>query len=153
MSLSGFTVPAPGAKKQPRPFQLLAGTLLRPEANGRVDQKEINAIVDQLNPGRAYWSRLETPFTPTMVALAATGTDEASQTQQRHEAIVREWAATLERVAWEAFREATGSLGTTARALKAIAIAERAFSYRLYALLKPYRSIGKEAEDGNAARP
>lgn len=49
------------------------------------------------------------------------------------------WASDIERISRAVFRSIVEPLGTSARELRAAAIAEQRFAYQLAALLSPYR--------------
>ena len=108
----------------PRPFQLLAQTLLAVGEN-RADPKRVEAAIDHLAPQQRYWAGLEVPFRALLRDLAGDAPDAAREA----------WAIALQRAAWEAFREATSGLDRTARALEAVARAEHELRRRLYGLL------------------
>ncbi len=102
-------------------------------AGARVPQKgDVNALASSLGIERIYWSRLEEPFKKLLVDLPdiddETG-DEAEDEDafDRHARVVLDgWADTLRATAREAFDTAVNGLDTSARTLKAAALARRA---------------------------
>lgn len=111
----------------PRPFQVLAEALL-PSIGGRPDRKRVDGLVDHLAPERRYWSKLEVPFRTVLASLP----------EQPTEQVLARWAVTLRTTAWAVFREATSGLDRSARALEAVACAERELHRRLAGCLGPY---------------
>jgi CRISPR system Cascade subunit CasA len=118
----------------PRPLQLLGQELIPSIGEGKERQKAIGNIVRHLAPERAYWPALETPFRQFLIALADDCMVEDGEDVYGRRELPR-WATTLRRTAWAAFRHATNGLDTSARALKAVAVAEQDFGRRLHGVL------------------
>ena len=75
----------------------------------------------------SYWSRLEVPFKRLIVDLA----NELQPEESEGGRSISDWESALRSAARSAFGEATTSMGTSARSLKAIANAERVFYIRI----------------------
>ena len=137
----------------PRPFQLLAASLLAP-ATGNPDQDAVRKLVKSLNPEAAYWPALEGPFKRFMVDLADQWpsydpyADDAKTLPAE-----RELVGQLKRVARNAFATATSSLDSSARTLKGLARAERAFNIRLRRILNAATETTEAEGETNAPNP
>jgi CRISPR system Cascade subunit CasA len=78
---------------------------------GRAPRREdIAPLLDSLNPQRSYWSRLEEPFYQFLQDLP----DDPDGASER-------WLDAVEIEARRSFREACRALGTSARAIRAVA--------------------------------
>jgi CRISPR system Cascade subunit CasA len=103
-----------------------------------------------LNPEAAYWPALEGPFKRFMVDLADQRPPyDPDAEDAKPLPAQQEWAGQVEKAARNAFATATSGLDTSARTLKALALAERAFSTRLHRILKATTET-TEAEGGNS---
>lgn len=96
-----------------------------------------------LNPGRLYWSRLETSFKRLMVALPEDRQEVDGETVYGAE-LLREWAGEIRRTALGAFEEATRGLDGHARALRAAAKGQRVLLGKLKGALGSVLSEGGE---------
>jgi hypothetical protein len=97
------------------------------------DKKKINAMVDHLAPGEAYWPKLESHFRTFLVNLA----DEFQASSTREGALAH-WARTLRRAAQEAFDSCILGLELSPRTLKALARVEGWFRGALNGVLKDF---------------
>ncbi len=113
-----------GARTVPRPIQVLARSLLTTSEEREPDREALRQLCEHLAPERLYWSRLDTEFRRFLVDLAQ-DVDEEGEYGTR---LVPAWMRTVRTAAWETFREVTNDLGTSARALRAVAQAERTFN-------------------------
>lgn len=103
---------------------------------GQADRKRVAALLEELAPERAYWSRLEVPFRRFFVALA-----EADDPQPA----VRGWVCgELAARAREAFDRTAGRLDGIARLLRAVARGRQHLDRRLAAATTPYREEAHE---------
>jgi len=89
---------------------------------GQPDQKDVDKIVKTIDPRPAYWARLEKYFYSLLENLP-NDWDEATddwkpEEQQR---ATNTWRSQVKREAEQALRESVRSLGTTARAIQAVA--------------------------------
>ena len=129
----------------PRPFQRLATALLAP-ATGNPDQDTVRKLVVRLNPEAAYWPALEAPFKRFMVDLADQWPHyDPDAEDAKPLPAQQEWAGQVEKAARNAFATATSGLDTSARSLKALALAERTFGTRLRRILKATTETPKAA--------
>lgn len=141
---TGFDDSADGTRKVPRPYQLLASSLLSPVDPTKANKDAVGQLATHMAPGRFYWSRLEVPFQQFMMRLAGDiATDQDGAIEHGHHAMP-EWSETLRLAALEAFHESTNGMDSSARTLKARAQAESAFRRRLSAVLP--RGISEEVE-------
>jgi hypothetical protein len=122
----------------------------RPEEGGenlnQNTKEQIRSLVRSLGADRAYWSRLERPFTQFLVDLAAESI-RPDFDQQGIPVATRRWASDLGRAVRQAFTEATRGLDTSARTLGALAKAEPSLYRRLHEVLKDYLNIEQGGED------
>jgi len=127
----------------PRPFQVLAEALL-PSVGGRPDRKRVDAVIGHLAPERRYWSKLEVSFRHLLEALPDDQREDEEYGVVYGEQTLPEWAARLRAGAWDAFQEATRGLDRSARALEAVALAERELGRRLHQQLGVHLPRRKE---------
>lgn len=121
----------PGAAKaisRPRPMQLFAEAMLAPGGGRSPDRGDIDNLVASLDLDERYWSRLEAPFRNFLVSLPA----------ERAGALAT-WLATIEHATTDAFEGTMQSFDTSARALKAEALANTRFRAALREALEPHR--------------
>lgn len=116
----------PKQKPYPRPMRVLAEALLAGISDRRPDGGDIERQVNHFGAERAYWSALEVPFRRFMVDLAAEQAD------------LPQWARTVESVARQTFVSVMRSLDTSARSLRAAALAERSFGWQLEECVSRY---------------
>lgn len=113
-------------KRYPRPMRVLAAALLAGVSDRQPDSRDIEHQVDHLGAERAYWSALEVPFRRFMVDLAE-GRSDLSQ-----------WAAEVGAISRRTFDEIVRDLDTSARSLRAAALAQRAFGWQLEGMLSQF---------------
>jgi CRISPR system Cascade subunit CasA len=109
----------------------------------------VKKLLAHLAPGRPYWARLEVPFKRLLVALPDDKT-EADGTLEYGRRSLLQWARVVRKTGLEAFRGTVRGLDRTARALKAIAIAETRLQRRVAGIVKPYLDGGEEVADEQA---
>lgn len=136
---SGFSG---GAKKYPRPMRVLADELLTGTASRKADGGDIDRLVKHLGAERDYWSRLDPHFRQFMVMLAERS---AAEGRDGRRAAFATWAEDVGACARQAFRAATDSLDSSARSLRAQALAERTFNWQLRDALPQQEKIPEEA--------
>jgi CRISPR system Cascade subunit CasA len=130
--------------------ETLATLLISPSASdgsqGRQpDRSQVDSVVQHLATDRTYWARLETPFKrllielPTEMAITKAGGTAPG-------ALVN-WAQEVKRSALEAFEEATEAAGSSARALRAVALAERGLPLRIDKAIE--KRVTSTAEGGS----
>lgn len=125
-------------KRLPSPFWVLASEILPQDQNGKVDTEAVRSFVAYLSPSRPYWARLGGHSQQLLRDLAD---DTKSETQT-----LFLWAEEVRRSAWQAFGEATDSIDTSARILKAVIKAEDNFRLRLNTLIKKFLEPYKEKQ-------
>ncbi|HEY7032630.1 MAG TPA: type I-E CRISPR-associated protein Cse1/CasA [Thermomicrobiales bacterium] len=113
-------------------------------------QPEIGGLTASLGLRRRYWSRLDVAFQRLLVDLPgdkersfAADPDRWPEGGEAYQA----WLHDVEQAARRAFDETAHGVGTSPRALKAVARAEREFGARLRALLKE-KGMSKEERSG-----
>lgn len=125
-----------GARKKvnkPRPLQLFGRAMLAPDDGREPDRQDVANLVASLDLDERYWSRLEAPFRDFLVDLPA----------ERERALAA-WLDAVDRAATDAFEGTMRSFDTSARALKAEALASARFRAALREALEPYRASERE---------
>jgi CRISPR system Cascade subunit CasA len=121
-------------RSYPRPMRVLAAALLTGISGRKADERDMRQLVKHYGAEREYWSALEPSFRSFMSRLAdAVDADEKRTT-------LSEWVDSVERRARDAFGTVVGGLDLSARALRAAALAERAFNWQLREIVTTYRS-------------
>ena len=123
--------------------ELLAGSPARTVERGARDQ-----LVARFGASLRYWSQLDVPFRRTLQTLQQTRTravtDWTNEGGANNEAarveVMRIWAMQVERVARQVFQQVVGQLGTSPRAVRAVALAQSRLNVCLAALLAPFQS-------------
>lgn len=106
----------------------------------------ITDFINHLAAERGYWARLEEPFRTLLRALPDELTeDELGDPTVRGPALPA-WHKAVESAVWQAFREATDGLESSAEGMRAVARAERELSRRLVELLR-----GEQEQTAGAA--
>lgn len=120
----------------------LARLLLAPESNHpkarQPDGDAVGELARSFGAERVYWARLDMHFRQFLVNLEADRRRDEDSAWVYGETEFPTWVRQVRTVAREAFAEATGSLDTSARSLKAAAVAGREFNRRLSAVLNGY---------------
>ncbi len=114
--------------------ETLATLLIAPSATDGVqgrqpDRAQIDSLVQHLPTDRSYWARLETPFKRLLVDLP--GDMGATLGEAIAPRALGDWAQEVKRAALEAFEEAAEAAGSSARALRAVALAEHGLPTRI----------------------
>lgn len=138
------------AKRVPRPCQILGEALLSPNDARQPPAEVVRKIVEHLAPGRRYWSRLETPFRQFLIDLPTDKIMDSEGEWVYGRTALPAWATAVQRAAREAFRGTTASLDTSARALKAVARAEREFERRLRGIIGERDRVVDAGQEGAA---
>jgi len=129
--------------------ETLATLLIAPSASdgsqGRQpDRSQIDSLVQHLATERSYWARLEIPFKRLLVELPADmGATPGDATAPR---ALADWAKEVKQAALEAFAEAAEAAGSSARALRAVAIAERGLPSRIAKAIEKHVTSTGEGE-------
>ena len=126
----------------------LAKALLEFIADRQPDKKDVQQMTTHLQTESFYWSQLESPFKHLLTSLPSDQTkgDEGETVYGKH--AMADWARVLERTVNDAFHTATRSLDVSSRALKAVAVAERGFRWKLREALKGYLEIDNTETNG-----
>jgi hypothetical protein len=104
----------------------IAKLYLAPDAESsgshQPDPEEVDRVRDAIDPRPAYWARMENHFSELLENLS-TDWDNARNDWKPddQQAATNAWREHVKHEAREALRESTRSLGTTARAIQAIA--------------------------------
>ena len=126
---------------RPRPLQLFARAMLAPDDDRSPDRGDIANLVESLDLDQRYWSRLDGPFRDFLVALPT-----------EREGALGSWLAAIERATTDAFEGTMRTFDTSARALKAEALASARFPAALREALEPHRATaGRSAADDAAS--
>jgi len=126
------------SRKQQRALQFFVDSLLgiasqTPIQRDRRPTTKGAEFLKSLGIDERYWSRLEAPFRDFIVALPAD-----------REGALEAWINRVEETARVAFEETMRSFDTSARALKAEALASRRFRRALADALAPYRDTVRQ---------
>lgn len=122
----------------------LATLLLAPmadhaEARQPDSDKAVRPLARSLGIEARFWPLLETPFARFLTALPEDRRDDPEGEEGDlvfGETALPAWAAAVRAAARRAFEEGTAGLDRSARSLKAVALARRAFEYRLAEAMK-----------------
>lgn len=106
--------------------QLLAPTSDDPQLRQPRLREDILPFVARLGGDRLFWSRLALPFSQLLVDLAADRRADEDGTPLFGETAFPAWERQVGQIAAATFRQVTRSLDTSARSLKAVAIAANA---------------------------
>jgi CRISPR system Cascade subunit CasA len=100
------------AEEMRRRFAVVARTFIAGAVYGgnKPNPDDVKALVDKFDPRRAYWSRLEQHFNQLLERLL-----------EQPEAALEDWEKNVHQVAQECLRAACNSLGTSLRAITAVA--------------------------------
>ncbi len=119
----------------------LAKLLLAPNSDAKgarqPDKNDIGNLASSFTAEAFYWSRLEPHFKSLFTELPHDAHMEFGE-KRYGEVTLPQWARTLRQTARAAFENTTRSLDTSARNLKAVAIAERQFKRNLGAKVKEF---------------
>lgn len=123
----------------------LAQTLIQ-FTSKRDAKDDVNKLTDSMDVSSIYWSRLETPFNRLLTDLPNDKSEGDEGEMVYGKRAMADWARVLEKTANDAFHIATRSLDGSSRALKAVAVAERSFRWKLREALKGYLEFDNNAE-------
>jgi hypothetical protein len=113
---------------------LLAPMSDQPDARQPDSEKAVRPLARSLGIEARFWPLLETSFAAFLTALPADRRDDPEGGEGElifGETTLPTWAAAVRTAARQAFEEGTAGLDRSARSLKAVALARRAFEYRL----------------------
>lgn len=125
------------AEEMRRRFALVARTFVAGERDSglKPDPDDVKALVSKFDPRRAFWSSLENHFYRLIEGLP-----------EQPERALQDWEADVEGAAQESLRAACNALGTSPRAITAVAQIDVRQPYNLPYLRDPksYLAAGKE---------
>jgi hypothetical protein len=98
------------------------------------DRDAVSRLRNGFRPGLRYWQQLDAKFPRFLEALVLPEVDEYGDTVFGGTAIP-DWLDTVQSAALAAFDEIAAQLAETARAFKAVAVAQRGLNYDLRKLL------------------
>jgi CRISPR system Cascade subunit CasA len=123
-----------------RATRLLATLLLAPESDQpearQPTPEDLSRLVSRLAPGRAYWADLELRFKRFLVDLAEDSVPGDGDRPVYGVHTLPRWAGEVERTARTAFQDTVRGLDSSARTLKAVAVAERRLRLLLHETLE-----------------
>ena len=116
------------AEEMRRRFALVARTFIAGARDGghKPDPDDVKALVSKFDPRRAFWSRLEEHFYHLLELLP-----------EQPEVALENWENDVQRAAQECLRAACNSLGTSPRAITAVAQIDVSQGYNLAYLRDP----------------
>jgi len=127
------------AEEMRRRFVLVARTFIAGERDGgsKPDPDDVKAFVNKFDPRRTFWSRLEDHFYHLLERLP-----------EQPEVALDDWENNVQQAAQECLRAACNSLGTSLRAITAVAQIDVGQRYNLPYLRDPksYLAAKKERE-------
>lgn len=128
------------AEEMRRRFALVARTFIAGERDGghKPDPDDVKALVNKFDPRRAFWSRLEEHFYRLLERLV-------------EQPALAEWESDVQRAAQECLRAACNNLGTSPRAITAVAQINLDQGYNLSYLRDPKNYLaGKKQREKEA---
>lgn len=131
------------ADEMRRRFALVARTFVAGERDGglKPDPDDVKALVAKFDPRRAFWSRLENQFYKLLERLA-----------EQPALALAEWEADMQLAAQECLRASCNQLGTSPRAITAVAQIDVNQNYNLSYLRNPKSYLTAKRERERAAK-
>jgi CRISPR system Cascade subunit CasA len=126
-------------RKVPSPMDELCKALLAGMSGRSLDRGARKDLARHFGLSRRYWAQLDTPFRLLVNELPReVNVDAYGNRLYGHQALGR-WADQVAENAGRVFRGAARDLNSSARTLRAVALAERQFRFCLAVLMAPYR--------------
>lgn len=125
--------------------RVLSEKLLGPDRSP--DPKAVSALVDNLSPGRRYWSQLEPAFSRFLLSQP---NERVPDDGTYGTLALTAWAGDVDRAARFAFRDIARAVGTSARALRAVVEGEHALGGGIARIRKTF-PVPPPQEDAHAA--
>lgn len=135
------------------PVSLLAEALLVGTSGRSPDRRAREDLANSFGAPLRYWAQLDTPFRHFVVSLPADVTVDAYGQRHYGRAALTEWTYQLEGVVRSVFQQITADLETSARALRAVSLAQSRFTFCLAALLAPWRPAAVVAAASATSQP
>lgn len=137
--LTPYSVTITASTGKPRglssPLAVLADALLVGTSGRTADSKARESLVNSFGASIRFWARLDTPFRTFITLLPRDmSTDAWGQPHYGHSALA-EWTRQVEAALRGVFEQITADLDTSARALRAVALAQSRLAFCLAALL------------------
>ena len=131
------------ADEMRRRFALVARTFVAGERDGghKPDPDDVKALVNKFDPRRTFWSHLENHFYRLLERLA-----------DQPKSALAEWESNLKRAAQECLRGACNSLGTSPRAITAVAQINLDQNYNLPYLRDPKNYLAGMKQRGKNSK-
>jgi CRISPR system Cascade subunit CasA len=131
------------AEEMRRRFALVARTFIAGmrDSGNKPDPDDVKALVNKFDPRRTFWSRLEGHFYQLLERLP-----------ERPERALQEWEDGVQRTAQECLRAACNALGTSPRAITAVAQIDAGQSYNLSYLRDPRSFLAAKREREREAK-
>lgn len=131
------------AEEMRRRFALVARTFVTGERDGglKPDPDDVKALVAKFDPRRAFWSRLENQFYKLLERLA-----------EQPALALAEWERDVQLAAQECLRASCNQLGTSPRAITAVAQVDVGQGYNLPYLRDPKGYLVAKRERERAAK-
>jgi len=121
------------------PVSVLAEALLVGTSGRSPDRNAREQLVNSFGAPLRYWAQLEAPFRQFVVSLARDVTTDAYGQRRYGHAALADWVGQVEGIVRGVFEQITTDLDTSARALRAVSLAQSRFTFCLTALLAPWR--------------
>lgn len=133
------------------PVAVLAEALLVGTSGRSADPKARERLVESFGAPIRYWAQLDTPFRAFITALPHDRSTDPYGQPHYGQSARTEWARQVAAALHRVFQQVVADLDTSARALRAVALAQSRLAFCLAALLPPIISDGEGAERATAA--
>lgn len=127
------------------PVSVLAEELLVGTSGRSADSKAREQLVNSFGASHRFWAQLDTPFRQFLVALPNDIATDAYGQRIVGQVALAAWTAQVARIVRDVFQRITANQETSARALRAVALAQSRFQYCLSALLPSTRQTATPA--------
>lgn len=130
------------AEEMRRRFALVSRTFIAGVRDGgnKPDPDDVKALVSKFDPRRTFWSQLEGHFYQLLERLP-----------EQPERALKDWEGGVQQAARECLRAACNSLGTSPRAITAVAQIDAGQPYNLSYLRDPKSYLASKRERGRKA--
>ena len=129
----------------------LAANLLSPVAGGpQPDRAAVGRLSDSFRARLLYWPRLEAPFRRLMSELADDRKEDDEGDVHYGDTCIPEWIEVVRSTVQTAFKEIIGAAGFDLRSIRAVALAENEFGWRIHRVLGAHPAYVKEGQYDSA---
>jgi len=121
--------------------------IIKPKPNGALNSQDRDRLKDFVcgrGAGRHYWAAIDLPFRSLMEQLPGDATTDAYGDPTYGATQRPVWAGAVRQAAWTAFHTGVDGLYASPRGIKAVAIAESDFTWRLSKIIGAYTAQEKE---------